>query len=90
VNDGAIMSETLATMSVALADPATPYRVWNEPTRRNVLLLGLVIGLAMLVAAELGLLLPVMVVAADVRVAGRERRERWCSARSRSWSRAWW
>ena len=74
-NDGAIMSETVAALSVALAI-LLGYRFWRAPTWRNALWLGGVCGLAMLVRAELGLLLPVMVVPLGLRAAAGALRER--------------
>jgi 4-amino-4-deoxy-L-arabinose transferase-like glycosyltransferase len=74
-NDGAIMSETLAALSVALAI-LLAYRFWRAPTWTNAAWLGGVCGLAMLVRAELGLLLPVMVAPVALRITGRALRER--------------
>jgi 4-amino-4-deoxy-L-arabinose transferase-like glycosyltransferase len=61
VNDGLVMSETLAALAVALAI-LLAYRLARQPTMWNALWLGLACGAAMLVRAELALLLPVMVV----------------------------
>jgi 4-amino-4-deoxy-L-arabinose transferase-like glycosyltransferase len=61
MNDGLIMSETLATGAVALAI-LLAYRFGRTPTWPNAAWLGAVCGLAMLARAELGLLLPVMVL----------------------------
>src|SRR5262245_21089005 len=61
VNDALIMSETLAALAVALAILFS-YRLVRAPTLANAALLGLACGGAMLVRAELGLLLPCMVV----------------------------
>jgi 4-amino-4-deoxy-L-arabinose transferase-like glycosyltransferase len=74
-NDGAIMSETLAALAVALAI-LLAYRLLRAPTWRNALWLGAVCGLAMLVRAELGLLLPLMVAPIAWRVASGGTRER--------------
>jgi len=61
VNDGLVMSETLATLAVALAI-LLAYRFGRKPTWSNAAWLGAACGLAMLARAELGLLLPVMVL----------------------------
>jgi len=61
VNDGLVMSETLATLAVALAI-LLAYRFGRTPTWGNAAWLGAACGLAMLARAELGLLLPVMVL----------------------------
>ena len=61
MNDGLVMSETLAAAGVALAI-LLAYRFGREPTWLNAAWLGGAIGLAMLARAELGLLLPCMVL----------------------------
>ncbi len=61
VNDALVMSETLATLAVALAI-LLAYRVGRSPTWGNAAWLGAACGLAMLARAELGLLLPCMVL----------------------------
>jgi len=61
VNDGLVMSETLATLAVALAI-LLAYRFGRTPTWANAAWVGAACGLAMLARAELGLLLPVMVL----------------------------
>ena len=61
VNDGLVMSETLATLAVALAI-LLAYRLGRTPTWANAAWLGAACGLAMLARAELGLLIPCMVV----------------------------
>jgi 4-amino-4-deoxy-L-arabinose transferase-like glycosyltransferase len=61
VNDGLVMSETLATLAVALAI-LLAYRFIRATTWANAAWLGAACGLAMLARAELGLLLPVMVL----------------------------
>jgi len=61
VNDGLVMSETLATLAVTLAI-LLAYRFGRKPTWGNAAWLGAACGLAMLARAELGLLLPVMVL----------------------------
>lgn len=61
VNDGLIMSETLATMSVALAI-LLAYQLISEPRLVTVIGLGLACGLATLARQELLLLGPIMVV----------------------------
>jgi 4-amino-4-deoxy-L-arabinose transferase-like glycosyltransferase len=60
MNDALVMSETLAALAVALAI-LFAYRLTRHPTAGNAVWLGLVCGAAMLVRAELGLLLPCMV-----------------------------
>ena len=55
------MSETLATLAVALAILLT-YRFIRSPTPSTAAWVGVAIGLAMLARAELGLLLPLMVL----------------------------
>jgi 4-amino-4-deoxy-L-arabinose transferase-like glycosyltransferase len=61
MNDGLIMSETLATGAVALAI-LLAYRFGRTPTWPNAAWLGAACGVAVLARAELGLLLPVMVL----------------------------
>jgi len=61
INDGLVMSETLATLAVALAI-LLAYRFIRAPRPINAVWVGLAVGLAMLARAELGLLLPVMVL----------------------------
>ncbi len=61
INDGLVMSETLATLAVALAI-LLAYRFIRAPTGTNAVWVGATCGLAMLARAELGLLLPVMVL----------------------------
>jgi 4-amino-4-deoxy-L-arabinose transferase-like glycosyltransferase len=61
MNDGLIMSETLATAAVAAAI-LLAYRFGRTPTWLNALWVGATIGIAMLARAELGLLLPLMVL----------------------------
>lgn len=61
VNDGLVMSETLATLAVALAILLT-YRFIRVPKASTAAWVGVAIGLAMLARAELGLLLPLMVL----------------------------
>ncbi|MFN8028573.1 MAG: glycosyltransferase family 39 protein, partial [Acidimicrobiia bacterium] len=61
VNDGLVMSETLATLAVALAI-LLAYRFGRAPSWGNAAWLGAACGLAMLARAELGLLLPCMVL----------------------------
>jgi 4-amino-4-deoxy-L-arabinose transferase-like glycosyltransferase len=67
-NDGAIMSETLAALAVALAI-LLAYRFWRSPTWKNAVWVGAMCGLAILVRAELALLLPVMVLPLAARAA---------------------
>ena len=61
MNDGLVMSETLATLSVALAILLT-YRFIRSPRPSTAAWVGVAIALAMLARAELGLLLPLMVL----------------------------
>jgi 4-amino-4-deoxy-L-arabinose transferase-like glycosyltransferase len=61
INDALVMSETLAALSVALAI-LFAYRLIRAPSLVNAAWLGAACGLAVLVRAELGLLLPVMVL----------------------------
>jgi 4-amino-4-deoxy-L-arabinose transferase-like glycosyltransferase len=61
INDGLVMSETLATLAVALAI-LLAYRFLQDPKPVNAAWLGAACGLAMLARAELGLLLPLMVL----------------------------
>ena len=61
VNDGLVMSEALATLAVALAILFT-YRFIRTPKASTAAWVGVAIGLAMLARAELGLLLPLMVL----------------------------
>ena len=61
VNDGLVMSETLATLAVALAILLT-YRFIRRPRAATAAWVGVACGLAMLARAELGLLLPLMVL----------------------------
>lgn len=61
INDGLVMSETLATLAVTLAI-LLAYRFIRAPRVATAAWLGAACGLAMLVRAELGLLLPLMVL----------------------------
>ncbi|MFI5053551.1 MAG: ArnT family glycosyltransferase [Acidimicrobiia bacterium] len=61
INDGLVMSETLATLAVALAI-LFAYRFIRASTWANAGWLGAACGLAMLARAELVLLLPLMVL----------------------------
>lgn len=61
MNDGLVMSETLATLAVALAILLT-YRFLRSPRPATAVWVGVAIALAMLARAELGLLLPLMVL----------------------------
>jgi 4-amino-4-deoxy-L-arabinose transferase-like glycosyltransferase len=61
INDGLVMSEALATLSVALAILLT-YRFIRAPKPSTAAWIGVAVGLAMLARAELGLLLPLMVL----------------------------
>ena len=61
INDGLVMSETLATLAVALAI-LLAYRFIRQPRVSTAAWVGAACGLAMLARAELGLLLPLMVL----------------------------
>jgi len=61
MNDGLVMSETLSTLAVALAILLT-YRFIRSPKPSTAAWVGVAIALAMLARAELGLLLPLMVL----------------------------
>jgi 4-amino-4-deoxy-L-arabinose transferase-like glycosyltransferase len=61
INDGLVMSETLATLAVALAI-LLAYRCIRQPRASTAAWVGAACGLAMLARAELGLLLPLMVL----------------------------
>ena len=61
MNDGLVMSETLATLAVALAI-LLAYRFIREPRGTTAAWVGIACGIAMLARAELGLLLPLMVL----------------------------
>ncbi len=61
INDGLVMSEALATLSVALAILLT-YRFIRAPKPSTAAWVGVAVALAMLARAELGLLLPLMVL----------------------------
>jgi 4-amino-4-deoxy-L-arabinose transferase-like glycosyltransferase len=61
INDGLVMAETLATLAVALAI-LLAYRFIRDARLSNAVWLGAACGLAMLARAELGLLLPFMVL----------------------------
>ncbi len=61
VNDGLIMSETLAALTVALA-LLLAYRVARRPSWTSVVALGAACGLAILTRAELGLLIPAVAI----------------------------
>lgn len=61
MNDGLVMSETLAALAVALAI-LLAYRMWDAPTWWNAAWVGVAVGLGMLARAELGLLLVFMVL----------------------------
>jgi 4-amino-4-deoxy-L-arabinose transferase-like glycosyltransferase len=59
INDGLMMSETLATLSVALA-LLLVYRLMARPTIAQAVVLGAVCGVMMLTRAELGLFVPLV------------------------------
>jgi 4-amino-4-deoxy-L-arabinose transferase-like glycosyltransferase len=76
VNDGLIMSETLATLVVALA-LLYAYRLISRPTLRNALLLGALCGLGALTRAELLLLVPLLAVPAALVAQSVANAQRW-------------
>jgi 4-amino-4-deoxy-L-arabinose transferase-like glycosyltransferase len=69
LNDGALMSETLALFLGVVVIVAS-YRAWDEPSWRRFAVLGLTIGLASLARAEAALLLGLLVVPLAVWVKG--------------------
>jgi 4-amino-4-deoxy-L-arabinose transferase-like glycosyltransferase len=76
VNDGLIMSESLATLLVALA-LLYAYRLLREPTLVNALLVGLLCGLGALTRAELVLLVPLLAIPAALVARGITIGQRW-------------
>jgi 4-amino-4-deoxy-L-arabinose transferase-like glycosyltransferase len=61
MNDGLVMSETLAALAVALAI-LLAYRFWDAPSWGSAAWVGVAIGVAALARAELGLLLVIMML----------------------------
>jgi 4-amino-4-deoxy-L-arabinose transferase-like glycosyltransferase len=61
LNDGVIMSETLATLGTALV-LLTVYRLHDEPSQGRAAVAGLVCGAAVLARGELALFLPLVVL----------------------------
>jgi 4-amino-4-deoxy-L-arabinose transferase-like glycosyltransferase len=76
VNDGLIMSETLATLVVALA-LLYAYRLIREPNVWNALIVGALCGLAALTRAELVLLVPLLAVPAALVARSVATAQRW-------------
>jgi len=76
VNDGLIMSETLATLVVALA-LLYAYRLIREPNIWNALIVGALCGLGALTRAELVLLVPLLAVPAALVVRSIASAQRW-------------
>jgi 4-amino-4-deoxy-L-arabinose transferase-like glycosyltransferase len=76
VNDGLIMSESLATLLVALALLAA-YRFLREPKLWSALVLGALCGLAALTRAELILLMPLLAVPAALVARSIASAQRW-------------
>src|SRR5919106_2915776 len=76
VNDGLIMSETLATLVVALA-LLYAYRLIREPNIWTALLVGALCGLAALTRAELLLLVPLLAVPATLVARSVANAQRW-------------
>lgn len=76
VNDGLIMSETIATLVVALA-LLYAYRLIREPNVWNALIVGALCGLAALTRAELVLLVPLLAVPAALVARSVASTQRW-------------
>jgi 4-amino-4-deoxy-L-arabinose transferase-like glycosyltransferase len=76
VNDGLIMSETIATLVVALA-LLYAYRLIREPNIWNALIVGALCGLAALTRAELVLLVPLLAVPAALVARSIATAQRW-------------
>jgi Dolichyl-phosphate-mannose-protein mannosyltransferase len=76
VNDGLIMSETLATLVVALA-LFYAYRLIRDPNVWNALIVGALCGLAALTRAELVLLVPLLAVPAALVARSVATAQRW-------------
>jgi 4-amino-4-deoxy-L-arabinose transferase-like glycosyltransferase len=76
VNDGLIMSETLATLLVALA-LLYAYRLMREPKLWTALVVGALCGLAALTRAELLLLVPFLAVPAALVARSVAMTQRW-------------
>jgi Dolichyl-phosphate-mannose-protein mannosyltransferase len=76
VNDGLIMSETLATLVVALA-LFYAYRLIREPNVWNAVIVGALCGLAALTRAELVLLVPLLAVPAALVARSVATAQRW-------------
>jgi 4-amino-4-deoxy-L-arabinose transferase-like glycosyltransferase len=79
VNDGLIMSETLATLVVALA-LLYAYRLIREPIIWNALIVGALCGLGALTRAELVLLVPLLAVPAALVARSVAPAQRWMLA----------
>ena len=76
VNDGLIMSETIATLVVVLA-LLYAYRLIREPNVANALIVGALCGLAALTRAELVLLVPLLAVPAALVARSVATAQRW-------------
>ncbi|HEV3133336.1 MAG TPA: glycosyltransferase family 39 protein [Acidimicrobiia bacterium] len=76
VNDGLIMSETIATLVVALA-LLYAYRLISQPNVWNALIVGALCGLAALTRAELVLLVPLLAVPAALVARSVATAQRW-------------
>ena len=76
VNDGLIMSETIATLVVALA-LLYAYRLIRQPNVWNALIVGALCGLAALTRAELVLLVPLLAVPAALVARSVATAQRW-------------
>ncbi len=75
INDGVLLSESVAVLVIACALHAM-YSFWQRPTMRNAIVLGVVCGLAALVRNELLLLFLIVVIPLALRVRDTEWRPR--------------
>ncbi|MBK9178123.1 MAG: glycosyltransferase family 39 protein [Acidimicrobiales bacterium] len=76
MNDGLVMSESLATVGVAVVLLCV-YRFLARPSARAAALLGLALGVTVLARAEVALLLPLVVLPAALGARELSRAERW-------------
>ena len=76
INDGALLSETLYVLFIALF-LLTTYRCWTKPTYGRVAIVSLVIALAVLTRSEALVLYPLCVVPLVLRARGVSWRGRW-------------
>ena len=75
INDGVLLSESVAVLVIACALHAM-YSFWQRPTMRNAIVLGVVCGLAALARNELLLLFIIVVIPLALRVRDTEWRPR--------------